>query len=370
MSLHLPRPAVVWALVAGLIVAAGWWKGINLLLLLGDLLLALVGVNAWLAYRAVRGVTASRRPPPVAFAGETVRHAVEVVNRAPRPATVLVADPTPGQSARWLLAPLPAGGRSTLRTEFAFPTRGRYPVGPLAVESEYPLGLARWTAEAELPGEVIVLPAVGRVDVEGLRRWVARAAGGEGRSRRPSRRPNPGVGDVRGTRPYRSGDGPRDVHWRTTARRGHLVVREYDQTDPLNLVLVLDPWVPDQSSEAAERLEWAVGLAASVGWAWAAADEPGDLTLVLPGRPPASGRATPAFVRSAFAPLADLAGSPDVPAVPSGSARAKVRTAHLVIGTRPGGPVLTGLRRSGVPAAGADPSSPPGWYLPPKPAGG
>jgi uncharacterized protein (DUF58 family) len=368
MTFHLPRPAVAWALIAGLIALAGWWKGINLLILFGYFLLALVGVNAWLALRAARRVTATRRPTPVAFAGEAVRHVVEVTNAGPRPATVLVADPAPGQSARWLLAPLPAGESATLRADFTFPRRGRYPVGPLVVESEYPLGLARWTKEAEPPGEVVVLPAVGRVDVEGLRRWVGRAAGGEGRARRPSRRPNPGVGDVRGTRPYRPGDGPRDVHWRTTARRGHLVVREYDRTDPLNLVLVLDPYLPDDSAEAAGRLEWAVGLAASIGWAWAAADEPGDLTLVLPGRPAARGRATPAFVRSAFAPLADLAGTPDVPAVAvRGGA---VRTAHLVVGTRPGGPVLAGLRRSGVPAGGADPSAPLGWYLPPRPAGG
>ena len=76
-------------------------------------------------------------------------------------------------------------------------------------------------------------------------------------------------------------------------------------------MIVLDPWTPTTPDPAAAaRLEWAVGLALSVGWAWARAGEAGDLTLVVPGVPPvvASGRATIGFVRAAFAPLADLAG--------------------------------------------------------------
>jgi hypothetical protein len=43
MTFHLPRPAVAWALIAGLIALAGWWKGINLLILFGYFLLAWSG---------------------------------------------------------------------------------------------------------------------------------------------------------------------------------------------------------------------------------------------------------------------------------------------------------------------------------------
>lgn len=376
LVLRFPRPAVVWGVSAGALSLIGWYKAINLLLLLGYFLLALIAVNALLAYQMVRRVTGARRPGgPAGFPGEPIPHAVAVENVSDRPATVLVADPTAGQPARWLLAPFPAGGRDVLRTEFRFPRRGRYPVGPLAIESEYPLGLVRWSAVIEPTGEHLVLPTVGHVDVDVLRRWLGRAAGGESRTRRPARRPTPGLGDIRGLRPYRPGDSPRDVHWKTTARRGQLVVREYDQTDPLNLVVVLDPWSPTHTptGQAADRLEWALGLAASVGWAWATADEPGDLTLVIPGDPAytRTGHASTRFVRDAFAPIAAIVGGPDVPAVPASAVRASaVRTARLVVSTRPDSPVLAGLRRSGVPAAGTDPTVPPRWYVSTAAAGG
>jgi hypothetical protein len=152
------------------------------------------------------------------------------------------------------------------------------------------------------------------------------------------------------------------------------VVREYDQTDPLNLVIVLDPWLPRNAApEDHRRFEWAVALVASVGWAWATADEPGDLTLVIPG-PEAvvrTARATPGFVRDAFAPLARITGTETVHGVPPGAVRPNAaRTARLVVSPRPDSPVLAGLRRAGFPAAGADATAPPGWYLPAPGPGG
>jgi uncharacterized protein (DUF58 family) len=56
-----------------------------------------------------------------------------------------------------------------------------------------------------------------------------------------------------GVRDYRPGDSPRTVHWRSTARAGHLMVREYEELPSARVAIVLaglehgDP--PDSSFE-------------------------------------------------------------------------------------------------------------------------
>ncbi len=365
---HLGKPLLYWLPVAAVLALIGWSKTINLLLLLGYLMLALCGVNAVLAWRMVRRVTGRRRDTPPLFAGERFVHTVDVRNPTRRGATVRVADEAAGQVGDWFLAPLPGGESAVLRVPWSFPKRGRYAVGPLVVDSEYPFGLVRWARDLQPATGVCVLPAVGVVGVESLRRWLIRAGGGEGRTRRPARRPTPGLGDVRGVRPYRMGDSPRDIHWKTTARRNQLVVREYDQTDPLNLVLILDPWLPAGATpEQRAALEWALAAVVSIGWAWAVADEPGDLTLVIPGNPPEvhTARASTAFVRQAFAALADVSGSDSVPTVPLSAVRAgAVRTARLVVSSRANSPLAAALRSGGLPTATVDPTAAPRWYRP------
>ncbi|MGL6095547.1 MAG: DUF58 domain-containing protein [Fimbriiglobus sp.] len=369
---ELTRPALVWGATGALLAGIGWFKGINLMLLIGYFLLGLMLVNAVVGRVMVLRVTARRRSVAVVFAGERLAHVVEASTIGLRPAMVLLTETAGTQSARWLFTPLRPGSDAVLRTDFVFPSRQVCTLPPIVAESAYPFGLVRWTADVSLPGEIRVLPAVGRVGVEDLRRFVARAAGGEGRSRRPARRPAAGSGDVRGVRPYRPGDSPRDIHWRTTARRGQLVVREYDQTDPLDLVILIDPWLPAGADAVTrERLEWALGLAVSVGWAWAVSDEPGELTLVIPGPTPyvRTGRATPTFVRDAFAPIAGITGMQDVPTLPAAAVRpSATRTARLVVSSRPDSSVLAGLRGAGFAAAGVDATSPPRWYLPAGPA--
>jgi uncharacterized protein (DUF58 family) len=366
---RLARPLLYWLPVAAVLALIGWSKTINLLLLLGYLMLALCGVNTFLAWRMIRRVAGQRRETPPVFAGERLVHTVEVRNPTTRGATVRIADETVGQVGDWFLAPLPGGESTVLRVPWSFPKRGRYAVGPLVVDSEYPFGLVRWTRELQTETAIRVLPAVGNVSVESLRRWLIRAGGGEGRTRRPSRRPTPGLGDVRGVRPYRVGDSPRDIHWKTTARRNQLVVREYDQTDPLNLVLILDPWLPatGATAEQSAALEWALAVVMSIGWAWGVADEPGNLTLVIPGTPPEvhTARASTAFVRQAFASLADIAGMETVPSVPLSAMRVSaVRTARLVVSSRPNSPLAGALRSVGLPTASVDPSMLLRWYRP------
>jgi uncharacterized protein (DUF58 family) len=371
VRLRMPWSVRVWWVGSALVLAGvGWFKTINLLLLLGYVLLALVGVNAWVAWRSARRLTAARRPSAPVFPGEAVVISSEVANPSSRPVTALVSERSGWNRAAWFLAPLGARGSRTLTARWKFPTRGRHRVEPLTADVSYPFGLVQAVRDLTGPGEVFVLPAVGRVDLAGFRRWLARGVSGESPSRRPSRRAAPGTGDVRGLRPYRPGDSPRDIHWRSSARRDQLLVREYDRGDPVGLVIVIDPWVPDgpTTPETGRRLEWALSLATTLGQAWCDTDDGSDLTLIVPGSPPAvrSGRCTPGFVRQAFVLLADLTGTPSVPTAVPSQARRSSQAARVVVSTRPSSPIADSLHSVGLPCAAVDPTAAQNWFAPPE----
>src|SRR5690606_7236973 len=76
-----------------------------------------------------------------------------------------------------------------------------------------------------VPGSVVVWPSTERPirPPRPLGRTAARALAGATATRGAER------GHFRSLRSYRSGDDPRDVHWRTSARLPEPVVREYDR---------------------------------------------------------------------------------------------------------------------------------------------
>jgi len=61
--------------------------------------------------------------------------------------------------------------------------------------------------------------------------------------------PRSGYGsEVFGVRAYQPGDPLRRIHWRTTARRGELIVREFEPPGLQNLGIFLDPDPPEQAA--------------------------------------------------------------------------------------------------------------------------
>jgi uncharacterized protein (DUF58 family) len=68
-----------------------------------------------------------------------------------------------------------------------------------------------------------------------------------------------------GTREYRAGDAVRSIHWRSWARRGAPVVKEYQEEYFARIALVLDTFAPPRPTPAEERsFEAAVSVLASI----------------------------------------------------------------------------------------------------------
>jgi uncharacterized protein (DUF58 family) len=92
--------------------------------------------------------------------------------------------------------------------------------------------------------------------------------------------------EVHGLRDYRAGDSPRRVHWKATARRNRLTVREYEDAAPPRLLVVVDPWIPAKPKPMdRQRLEAAISLAAGIVREWRRGAG-ARLSLVLAGPKP------------------------------------------------------------------------------------
>jgi uncharacterized protein (DUF58 family) len=370
MTRLLSREGVIWLAVAVVIGFCGWYKNINIMLFLAYVMIALIAVNYWFARRQVYRVRAKRIDTPPAFAGESFSHSAEVINSSLSPVTVIVQSRAADQLTQWFVPQIPPNETRQLVSEWRFDRRGCHDLPPLTVKSGDPFGLIRCHREMTAPGSIIILPPIGRVDWGGLRRWLIRTGAGDARTRRPIRKPGLHHADVRGIRPYRPGDQVRDIHWRTSARRDELAVREYDSTEPLDLILVLDPWLPEHASDASrERLEWAITITASVCWAWAKSGESANVTLVVPGVDPSVQTivGTRGQMRNALIPLAKVKGQSTVTDLPVQAVRRKSnRCARLFVTSRQDSPVYHQLRSlTGLPYVPLDPSMDPVWYRPP-----
>lgn len=368
--LVLTGEGMLWLWATLLLGAIGWWKSINLVLLLAYLMFALLLLNGFLARAHARRVVATRSPAPPAYAGEEASVSVEVSNAGTWGASARVSDPTIDPASSWLVHQLPPAASCACAARRVFPTRGRFK-SPVQVSSAYPFGLLQYDRPGEPGAEVVVLPATGYADADGLRRWLMRRVGGDGRARKVLRRVTTDQADVRGVRPYRPGDSIRSIHWRTSARRRELMVREYDAAPSPDLVLVVEPWLPAKPTDADRaNLEAALSLAATVVATWSRVYST-RVTVAVAGDPESVRLAAVSDdgTRLALVPLADLAGADSFEALrPQAFDRGLSRSARVVVSSRPNTPYADALIRStGRPFLALSPADELPWYQPPTP---
>src|SRR5947208_14520946 len=79
--LHLPKEGLCWLLAAGALLAGGWFRGMNLVLLLAYFMIVIWAVNFFLAGRGLRRLQAKRRMTDPVFARTPFTLEVEIRNR-------------------------------------------------------------------------------------------------------------------------------------------------------------------------------------------------------------------------------------------------------------------------------------------------
>jgi uncharacterized protein (DUF58 family) len=323
-SFRITSPGALWLLIAFLLFAVGWLKALNLVLLLAYLMAAMWCLNFFAAGRRLARLQARRRLAGPIFAQTLVRQEIEIANTARKEIVgVRIVDRGPDHGRNWLVARLGPGERTSVAEEIVRPRRCYYACEPIRAVSGYPFGLIQRSAIIGPGEDQVVLPRLGQVHRGRLRRFLGRAAPAAGWQMRTAR-PQPLVPtEFHGIRPYQHGDSPRWIHWRTSARRGELMVREFEETTSDNLLLVVDPWLPAESAESrspslgkprpAERvLEDTVSLAASICWEWCRQKDD-HFTLAIAGPAPVvcSGITGREHAERMLERLAVLRGSPD-----------------------------------------------------------
>lgn len=362
------RDGIFWMFGAGLLLFIGILKGINLVIVLAYVLAGLWVVNVLLARRAVRGLSARRLPRPPVQAGVPTEWEVEVRDHGPPTGTWVLEERVGEAVATWLVVrPGRSGSVFRPRVRATFPRRGRYAIEPLVASSTFPFGLAARSVVLLGPDELIVLPRPARVDGERLRAWLFRAWAGHDEERRKARRVVEREADFHGLRDYRPGDSPRRVHWKATARRSRLTVREYEDVAPPRLLLVVDAWLPDRPTEPdRRRLEAVISLAAGVGKEWRRAAG-ARLALVIAGPTPTAldGPAGPIVTERLLTALAVEPGGPtgDVGPALGTLSRAALSVPALVLTARVDSPVARQVGQVlGRAVAVADVRRPAGWF--------
>jgi uncharacterized protein (DUF58 family) len=371
IGFSLPREGRLWLFAALLMMVTGLFKGINLLVLLAYLMLGVWAVNWRFGRRDLARLRGRRGPSGPLFAGRTGEIQVEVTCAGPAAARgITVEDGGAAAARRWLILRLEEGRPARLLWRQEFARRGRYAAGPLLAVSRFPFGLVCRSAELVPATEWVVLPRLGRVSAEGLKQWLGKVTRGDGRVRRRKLQPSLQEADFHGLRDYRSGDSPRWIHWRTSARRGQLLVREFEDSAPPDLVLIVEPWVPDRAAAAdLARLEDLISLAASVCREWCR-DPAARLTLVIsrPGPAVLQAGAGAAFALLAMEALAVEEGHPAVPGTKwlDRLPRASQATPVLLLTSRAGSPLADEVAGFlGRPAATVAAGDRFPWYEPP-----
>jgi uncharacterized protein (DUF58 family) len=138
--------------------------------------------------------------------------------------------------------------------------RGRFPLGPLSIRLTDPFGMCELNRSFSARDHLIVTPVVHPLSSISLGgEW---SGNGESHARSVAAA---GEDDV-AAREYRHGDDLRRVHWRSTARRGELMVRREEQPWQSRCTVILDTRaIAHRGDGPGSSFEWAVSAAASIG---------------------------------------------------------------------------------------------------------
>jgi uncharacterized protein (DUF58 family) len=127
--------------------------------------------------------------------------------------------------------------------------RGRFTLGPVTLTSSDPFGLFKMQRELDRTSSIVVYPAI--VELAAFATPSGQLPGGDALRRRT----HYVTTNVRGVRDYVPGDSFNRIHWPSTARRGRLIVKEFELDPMADVWLFLDM---DRMVQA--ELEWETSL--------------------------------------------------------------------------------------------------------------
>lgn len=247
--------AVIVAAVAAL--AAGYaWGWLEVIVLGWGFGLLVAAASVWLIGRGASTIELVL-PTPRVVVGESAEARLIAANPGRRRfGGVQLEVPVGGRLVERVLPGLPRGG--AFDEQFPIPTvrRGVVPIGPARTVRADPIGLMRreivWSQVVDLHVHPRTVPitalSTGFIrDLEGA----------------PTRDLTASDIAFHALREYVPGDDRRHIHWRSSAKTGTFMVRQFEETRRSRLMIVLD--LDEAAYTDAAEFELAVSAAASVG---------------------------------------------------------------------------------------------------------
>lgn len=136
--------------------------------------------------------------------------------------------------------------------------RGIHELNCYQVSTSFPFGFVKRAVLCHERDPVVVFPALAQVDPAILLK--CHSAENAGARMRPRKG---GHDEFYGLREYRTGENPRLIHWKRSARTGDMVIREMTRVSPPRLLIVLDTYLGYDGCTSADA-ERAIAVGASL----------------------------------------------------------------------------------------------------------
>lgn len=234
-----PRNTILFiGTVAGLL---GFVIGSPLLIFLFAACVTTMALSLWQSWGLLQGVAVQREHHSRVFQGNSVAVTLTVTGKDDRaPELLLVEDNFPPSTTSRIrrLVEYPLGRDVSVAINFmglCEHRRGLYVLGPVRMQACDALGFFRRELLVDEFSELVIYPqAVDLQQTDLLGEGTLAHVGLE-------TKPRTGVSEeFQGIREYRPGDSLRIVHWRTSARHGNLMVKEFEEEITTEVAFFLD----------------------------------------------------------------------------------------------------------------------------------
>lgn len=285
---RLTRLGFHFLFVAVFAIVGGSLRGFNLLLVLAGLLFSVVIVQWRQGRSTIRRIRLRRRPIPGGFAGEPIHVIYDVANLSGwfpvwmiRIADRMVTDGQGTESSKGgflrhddldsgeakpveLVASVGfarAGSIASTSVLCRFSRRGAYRMGPLEASTLFPFSLMS-SDSLHSGSEDLLYVYPRRVTFRrGWQRLLPPRRGGDGDRSSGGAQQD---GEFFGLRPWQSGDQPKHIHWRTTARMGEPAVRQFEQRSRHHVCVIVDQVIESDDDASIADFERSLELAGTL----------------------------------------------------------------------------------------------------------
>lgn len=249
----------LWFVLSFIIMVQGLVRGFNLVTFVATFLLSMWLLNMLVTVfskRRLKQLKARRRFVGTAHVGTPVVSSLEIENHGlSRVSGLHLLDEGSGHQNVIGLSHLDPHQTLELTRQIVPLRRGWYEWKPLRVATGYPFGLCRRSIICPtVERETLVLPLLGQLDHQQFQKWLRASRRAAALQTRARSRRTAAPADFYGIRSYRPGDSARWIHWRTTARVGTPMVREFEEPPEQHITIILEAWLPD--TEETLRKNW------------------------------------------------------------------------------------------------------------------